>query len=155
MFCCPLGNFVFKKFCAVFKLMVKLSPHPIYFVYIISIIWEDFFIIFCDSALKWSLVGFCFNFFYFLFDVLSASTNTLFEFFAVPIVFFICCLRGLLCFVNSTSSTIFRRPFLKSWKSAKFGVGFAEGNPNVLFFLHLGIEFEIGFQLHFWKTLLY
>ena len=27
IFCCPLGNFVFKKFWTVFKLMVKLSPH--------------------------------------------------------------------------------------------------------------------------------
>ena len=29
IFSCPVGNFVFKKFWAVFKLMVKLSPHHI------------------------------------------------------------------------------------------------------------------------------
>ena len=29
IFSCSVGNFVFKKFWAVFKLMVKLSPHPI------------------------------------------------------------------------------------------------------------------------------
>ena len=58
IFSCPLGNFVFKKFWAVFKLMVKLPPHLISSWFLLDLQgtldwWQ------CSASLYWSMLSLC------------------------------------------------------------------------------------------------